>query len=85
MFWMMMTLPLSLAQIMYNADQNFSSARGKVKMPVRTVSKTLFYGFHILFFLQSGLRKGASEEVISDTHRVRTNPQVRVAGPGGWP
>ena len=35
------------------------------------------------FFGQSGLRTGGSLWVISDIHKVRTNPEVRIAGIGG--
>ena len=35
------------------------------------------------FFGQSGLRTGGSLWVISDIHKVRTNPEVRIAGMGG--
>ena len=34
------------------------------------------------FFGQSGLRTGGSLWVISDIHKVRTNPEVRIAGMG---
>ena len=46
-------------------------------------SETLFFAAHIPFFLPNGLRTGATVEVISDIHSVRTKPEVRVAGPGG--
>ena len=35
------------------------------------------------FFGQSGLRRGGTLWVISDIHRGRTNPEVRIAGMGG--